>query len=117
MIRVYWEKAELEKAYGRNWELLKYELRKFLRKFGSDIAKQNELIEDEVLSQLSALSFKEPLTDTQNTEYCKLQNKLDELDRAKAKGAYIRSRGKWLEQGEQNLFLQVGKIQCCEYLY
>ncbi len=60
LIRVYWKRAESEKAYGWNWELLKYEL----GKFGSDIAKQNRLIEDGILSQLSALSFKEPLTHT-----------------------------------------------------
>ncbi len=60
LIQVYWKRAESEKAYGWNWELLKYEL----GKFGSDIAKQNRLIEDGILSQLSALSFKEPLTHT-----------------------------------------------------
>ncbi len=42
------------------------------------------------------------MTHTQNTEYSELQNKLDELYRAKAKGAYVRSRRKWLEEGEQN---------------
>ncbi len=72
LIPIYWERVESERAYGHNWELLKYELGKFFRKFGSDVAKQNRLMEDEVLSQLSALSFKEPLTDSQNTEYSKL---------------------------------------------
>lgn len=102
LIQIYWEKAKSQNNYGRNWELLKYELGKFLRKFGSDIAKQKRLIEDEVLSQLSALSFKEPLTDIQSIEYSKLQNKLDDMYRSKAKGAYVRSRKKWLEEGEQN---------------
>lgn len=62
LIQIYWERAKSQNVFGHNWELLKYELGKFLRKFGSNIAKQNRLIGDEVLSQLSATSFKEPLT-------------------------------------------------------
>jgi len=38
----------------------------------------------------------------QSIEYSKLQSKLDDLYRSKAKGAYVRSRRKWLEEGEQN---------------
>lgn len=102
LIQIYWERAKSQNNYGRNWELLKYELGKFLRKFGSDIAKQKRLIEDEVLSQLSALSFKEPLTDIQSVEYSKLQNKLDNMYISKATGAYVRSRKKWLDEGEHN---------------
>lgn len=102
IIHIYWEKAKSQKAYGRNWELLKYELGKFFRKFGGDIAKQNRLNEDKILSQLSDFSFNKSLTDAQNAEYLKLQNKLDELYKTKAKGAYVRSRKTWLEEGEQN---------------
>lgn len=46
LIQAYWERAVSQKAHGSNWEFLKYELGKFLRTFGSSIAKHNRLIED-----------------------------------------------------------------------
>ena len=35
-------------------------------------------------------------------ELIELQNKLDNIYRLKAEGAFIRSRKKWIEEGEQN---------------
>lgn len=42
------------------------------------------------------------LLEEENFELANLQNKLDELYCQKAKGAVIRSRAKWLKEGEQN---------------
>lgn len=102
LIRSYWFKAETQKEYGRNWELLKYELGKFLRKFGADLAKEKRATEDDIIVQLAALSQQEALTDEEREKYTKLQTRLDDIYKTKAKGAYIRSRAKWLEEGEQN---------------
>jgi len=42
------------------------------------------------------------LTNEDHLNLAKLQNKLDEIYKRKAEGAFIRSRKKWLEEGEQN---------------
>lgn len=44
----------------------------------------------------------ESLTEEEKEELASSQTKLDELYCQKAKGAFIRSRSKWLEEGEQN---------------
>ncbi len=40
LIRLSWNRAVIENAYGNNWELLKYETAKYLRKSSSDLAKK-----------------------------------------------------------------------------
>lgn len=40
IIRYYWNKAINEKLFSNNWELLKYENAKYLRKYGSDLMKK-----------------------------------------------------------------------------
>lgn len=42
------------------------------------------------------------LSEEENLELCKLQTELDDLYKQKAKGAFVRSRTRWLEKGEQN---------------
>lgn len=56
-----------------------------------------------VVSRLSLLSGHQSLSEEDRKEYMKLQNELDNIYRIKAEGASIRSRVKWMEEGEQNL--------------
>lgn len=42
------------------------------------------------------------MTEDDKSEFIRLQNKLDEIYCKKAHGAYIRSRAKWIEEGEKN---------------
>ena len=53
LIANFWIKADSQKACGTNWELLKYELGKFLRRFGGDLAKNRRAVEDELDKSLS----------------------------------------------------------------
>lgn len=92
LIENFWIKADSQKDYGTNWELLKYELGKFLRKFGGDLAKNRQAVEDVVIEKLVFLSQKESLSNEVRCEYTKLQNKLDDIYKSKARGLYIRSR-------------------------
>lgn len=76
---------------------------KYLRRYGSDFAKKKRFEENEVISKIAFLSQNiVTLTDQENMELSKLQNRLDEMYRTKAEGAFIRSRQRWLEHGEQN---------------
>ncbi len=104
MISFYWSKANEENCFGLNWELLKYEIGKFLRKSGAQTVQARKAEELKIVSSITNLSSKDPdsLTEGEKEELSYSQIKLDELYRQKAKGAFIRSRSKWLEEGEQN---------------
>lgn len=54
-----------------------------------------------------------PWSVEENNTLCEYQQKLDELYKSKAKGAFIRSRRCWLEEGEQNsaYFFRLEKSQ------
>ncbi len=68
------------------------------------MAKQRRYEEEKVISKIITLQNKiqEDLTDADLTELAELQSKLDNIYKYKAEGSYIRSRRKWLEQGEQS---------------
>lgn len=57
-----------------------------------------------IVSNITNLSCREfdSLTKEEKEVLSYSQIKLDEMYRQKAKGAFIRSRSKWLEEGEQN---------------
>lgn len=66
MINTFWSRAKSQSSYGRNWELLKYEIGKFLRKFGGDQAKEKRAVEDDVIVQLASLSQQEDLSNEES---------------------------------------------------
>lgn len=104
MISLYWSKANKENCFGLNWDLLKYEIGKYLRKFGAETVKARKAEELKIVSNITNLSCREfdSLTKEEKEGLSYSQIKLDEMYRQKAKGAFIRSRSKWLEEGEQN---------------
>lgn len=103
LIQMYWNKAQKESIYSSNWELLKHEISKYMRRYGSLYAKSRRLLEEQVISEITSLSSLPPgsLSEEENLKLYDLQNKLDDINKAKAEGAFIRSRQKWLEQEEQ----------------
>lgn len=104
MISHFWSKARKDKQFGINWELFKFEVGKFLRKFSSSKAKSRRAEEERIVTSISYISKKNPdtLLEEEKVELANLQIKLDELYKQKAKGAFIRSRTRWIEEGEQN---------------
>lgn len=104
IISSFWAKAKGENKYGINWELAKYEISKFLRKFSSNLAKKSRHNENEVISKIGNLLCKnmDNITISEKSELADLQHQLDNIYKYKAEGAYIRSRRKWLEEGEQS---------------
>ena len=104
LITHYYNKAKKEKSYNTNWELLKFESGKFLRQYGTFVAKTKRAEEDEVINTISSFYQRPPeeVSEEDRLLLLQLQNKLDELYRQKAEGAFVRSRKRWLEEGEQN---------------
>lgn len=116
LISYFWSKAKKEKQFCTNWELMKFELGKFFRKFSGNLAKSKRAEELNVVSRITHLSWKTPdaLSEEEKLELSNLQIKLDELYNQKAKGAFVRSRVRWLEEGEQNshYFFNLEKHHC-----
>ena len=63
-------------------------------------AKQQDIIKD-----MNRLCQKTDLSLEEQVKLNNLQNQLDSLYMEKAKGAFIRSRARWLEEGENKDFL------------
>lgn len=104
LIKCYWHKALTDKCFHRNWELLKFEMAKYLREYGSSLAKLRKEEETKVITKIAALpqNMTDDLSEDDKQELMEQQLKLDEIYRDKAAGAYVRSRKQWLEEGEQN---------------
>lgn len=104
LITLFWTKAKNEEQFCKYWELLKFELGKFLRKFSCKLVKSRKAKELNIVSSITNLTSKPPdtLSEEENIELSKLQLELDEIYTHKARGAFVRSRAKWLEEGEQN---------------
>lgn len=100
----YWNKAKVEKKYCNNWELLKFEAGNFFRKYCSELAKKRRAEEDSIILKISTLSSKtiEELSESEKAELTEQKIKLEEFYKQKAEGAFIRSRRKWLEEGEMS---------------
>lgn len=95
--------AENEIAYGKYWELLKFELRKLLMETGANNRKDKKKEENSLIADLILLSMlPDYMSEIQRAQLQALQTKLDKLYISKANGAFIRSRAKWIEEGEQN---------------
>lgn len=108
----YWNKACVENAFCKNWELMKFELRSLLMKRGAEIVKNRKKEESEIISEIITLSRSpDNLSEDNRNRLQILQLKLDNIYIYKAKGAFVRSRRKWLEEGEQNssYFFQIRK--------
>jgi len=81
---------------------VKYEIGKFIRNFGSNLAKKKNNDESNLICKISSLLTKMVLSDAEKVELTHLQKALDEVYKQKAEGAFVRSRKKWIEEGEQN---------------
>lgn len=102
LIAKYWKTATTQNSFCSHWELLKFEIGVYLRKVGADLAKKRKILEDSLISSLSKTSNFDVMSLEEKSEMVALQTKLDDLYLSKARGAYIRSRKKWLEEGELN---------------
>lgn len=115
LIRIYWNEAQAERVYGSKWELLKFEVGKFFRKYCSNLAKDKRHEEEKVISKITTLSSICPdkLSSEEKETLFEYQNKLDKIYQSKAEGAFVRSRRQWMEEGEQNsaYFFRLEKSQ------
>lgn len=101
LINKYWIQANIRKEYGTVWELLKFEIRKFSIQFGKKLAMKKRTRIQDIIKEISNLN--QSSTHPSNSDNLEnLQKELDCIYQEKARGAFVRSRRKWMEEGERN---------------
>lgn len=72
--------------------------------YGSFLSKSRKAEETKIITKITALFQIMPdnLSENDKQDLILQQNRLNEIYREKAEGAFVRSRWKWLEEGQQN---------------
>lgn len=84
------------------WEYLKFRIRKTSIAFGKKLNRQRKEEESNVVKELMNLYGKLNWTEEEKGKINNLQSKLDKMYLYRAKAAYLRSKAKWIEEGEKN---------------
>lgn len=95
-------KAKPGVSISSNWEMFKYECRKFSIRFSKQLARAKSLKYTSVLSEINQILGKQQTSEDDKVKLHNLKEDLNNFYAEKAKGAFIRSRVKWLEFGEKN---------------
>lgn len=77
-------------------------MREFSVHFGKSLNRNNKLTEITVIKEINEYYNRTSLTDTDKRMLQCLLTKLDDIYLQKAEGAFIRSRAKWIEEGEKS---------------
>lgn len=88
--------------YKEIWEYFKYKSRLLAIKRCKVLKASRIQIEHNLFCRLYELSSKGNVTEDEKLELAKISSQINELYLVFAKGAYIRSRAKWLEEGERS---------------
>lgn len=84
------------------WEWFKFNVRGLAIETGKQISKFKSMKRLELINEMHKFGNKTDLTIDEQIQLNNLQAKFDNLYLEKAKGAFIRSRARWLEEGENN---------------
>jgi len=89
-------------SHVQRWEFYKFKVRQLAMRRGKEIKLANSQRCQVLLDELEKLLSKEILSIEEEIHLSKLRNEIDDFYLDLAKGAFIRSRAKWLEMGEKN---------------
>lgn len=111
-----WVKNEDAVDEQEQWELCKLKIKQFCSDFGKEKARKrrNDILDLQIqLKKIEKQCGEEPENETLQDVLLKTKQKLEILEISRAKGAQIRSRAKWIEDGEKNTkyFLTLERIR------
>jgi len=86
----------------QRWEFFKFKVRQLAMHRGKELKVANSKRFHVILNELDKLLSKETLNTEEETLLASLRNEIDDHYLELVKGAFIRSRAKWLEMGEKN---------------
>lgn len=107
-------------SYTQKWEFFKFKIREIAIKRSKEIKRANNTKEKEIMESLKTLLNKESLSEDEKLKLMQFQNEIDKLYVDAAKGAFIRSRARWLENGEKNtpaIFLHWKNVTVKEIIF
>lgn len=83
------------------WEWFKFETKRLAIEMGKTMSKTSKLKQKEILKRINILCGK-TVSEEELTELNSLQKQFDEIYLEKASGAFVRSRARWIKEGEKN---------------
>ena len=89
-------------SFTHKWEFLKYKICQYSISYSKQLKKKNCMEEEEVIKEILSITLCSTISENEQIRLLQLQEKLDKIYERKARGAYIRSRAKWMEAGEKN---------------
>lgn len=89
-------------TYCKKWEYFKFKVRNISIKHGKIRSQRLRVKENILVREINDLCKKQNIADEEKATISNLQSSLDKLFMQRAQGAYVRSRAKWIEQGEKN---------------
>ena len=104
MIPAYKNKYNYLTDKGLYWDMIKMEMRGFCVQYSKRKNRERRNIEKDLSEQIDAL-MKALATNRSKeniTKLCRLRSELNKIVEYRTKGAIIRSRTRWHEQGEKN---------------
>lgn len=100
-------------SYTEKWEFFKFKVRQISIRHSKLIAIQSKQKETEIIRELNHICSKPFFNENDKQRKITLQSYLDDIYTKKAKGAYLRSRARWIEDGEKSTayFCRLEKIR------
>lgn len=84
------------------WEYLKYKIRQISISHSKTMSRANKQKERDIIKEIHDVCNKKILSDDDKQKLVLLHSSLDKMYVSKARGAYIRSKAKWIEEGERS---------------
>ncbi len=94
--------TNMHNGYKERWEYFKYKSRLIAIKICKELKASRLQTESILFCRLNESLSKENVSEEEKLELNKIHFQINELYLDLAKGAFIRSRAKWLEEGERN---------------
>lgn len=89
-------------SYRAKWEYLKYKICQISISFGKTLSRDSKQKEMHIGKEINSICNKHLINEDDKQKLTTLHSSLDRIYVNKAKGAYIRSRAKWMEEGEKS---------------
>uniref|UniRef100_A0A1A8UUH3 exodeoxyribonuclease III n=1 Tax=Nothobranchius furzeri TaxID=105023 RepID=A0A1A8UUH3_NOTFU len=92
----------LEMSSLNKWEWFKFQIKTVSIKISKSSSKQKKHEQQNIVEGINKLCLKKDLSLEDHILLNKFQSQLDNIYLEKANGAYVRSRARWIEEGEKN---------------
>lgn len=86
----------------QKWEYFKFKVRQAAIRHSKEMKMRNNIKETKLMRDLNDFINKSSLTEEERARISSLKEDVDQLYMNMTKGAFIRSRAKWVENGEKN---------------